>query len=184
MQPFPTLQTARLLLDQPKATDIPNLVLHAGNAKIANQTLNIPHPYREEDGLAWIRHLEQEFAEAVQVSFAIRQLGDEGLLGAVGLKITPNHFRAELGYWLAEPYWGKGLVSEAVAAMLHYGFHNLGLHKIIATHLPENPASGRVMQKNGMKQEGILKDHVCKNGQFHTLIQYRITRDEYLAAQC
>ena len=86
-----------------------------------------------------------------------------------------------MGYWLAEPYWNQGYTSEAAAALLQYGFNTLGLHKILATHLVENPASGKVMIKNGMIKEGELKDHAKKNGVYRSLIQYRLTKEEYAA---
>ena len=91
--------------------------------------------------------------------------------------------RAALGYWLAEPFWNNGFVTEAVGRLLAFGFQELKLNKIYATHLLHNPASGRVMIKNGMVKEGELIDHMKKGDEYMSVAQYRLTRKEYSAIQ-
>ncbi len=76
------------------------------------------------------------------------------------------------------------MATEAVKIILNYGFNTLQLNKIIATHLVENLASGHVMIKNNMKKEGELKEHTKKNGIYHSLVQYRLTKSEYIEATC
>lgn len=101
------------------------------------------------------------------------------VIGCIGLKIETKYQHAELGYWIGEPFWNKGYITEALGTLLAHGFNVLGLHKIFAHHMLENAGSGKVMIKNGMKQEGILKEHILKNGKFQTLIVYGILADEY-----
>ena len=98
------------------------------------------------------------------------------LIGAIGLIIDKKFNRAELGYWVAKEYWNQGYCTEAAKAILEYGFHNLHLHKITAIHITRNPASGKVMEKIGMKQEGIFKEHVIKWNKYEDVVSYGILR--------
>lgn len=180
MKEFPDLGTERLLLTELTYTDIPAIVEHAGNRKISKNTQNIPHPYTEKDAIFWINAAAKGFHNKQQYTFAIKLKGSREFLGGIGLRIETKHCRAELGYWIGEPYWNKGYASEATKAVLQFGFRELALHKIFATHLEHNPASGKVMIKNGMVKEGLLKDHIFKDDLFHSLVQYRLTREEYL----
>jgi [ribosomal protein S5]-alanine N-acetyltransferase len=101
------------------------------------------------------------------------------LVGAVGIRFTPANNRAELGYWIGKPYWGRGYCSEAARAVLAYGFDERGLNRIYAHHMTRNPASGRVMQKAGMQREGILRRHFLKWGVFEDVEIYGILREEW-----
>jgi len=78
--------------------------------------------------------------------------------------IEADHRRAELGYWIGVPYWGKGYATEAARSVVNYGFSTLELHRIFASHVPANPASGRVLTKIGMRHEGRLLGHILKWG--------------------
>ena len=100
-------------------------------------------------------------------------------MGAVGIELSVENEHAELGYWIGEPFWGQGYCSEAAAEVLKIGFQHFGLHKIHAHHLTRNPASGRVLQKIGMKQEGLLREHFKKWGVFEDILFYGI-----LASEC
>jgi ribosomal-protein-alanine N-acetyltransferase len=97
----------------------------------------------------------------------------------MGLVINQKHESAELGYWIGKPYWGNGYGTEAAKAVLHYGFTVLGLNRIYATHMSRNPASGRVMEKIGMKYEGCSRQHVKKWDVFEDLKMYAILKSEY-----
>lgn len=136
-------------------------------------TLNIPHPY--EDGMAetWIATHGPAFNREEMVVFAIAP-ADHSLVGTISLRLEPRHRRAELGYWIGLPFWGRGYATEAGTAILAYGFGALALNRIHATHLVRNPASGRVMEKLGMQCEGIHRQHVWKDGQFEDLARYAI----------
>ncbi|MDZ7693856.1 MAG: GNAT family protein [Balneolaceae bacterium] len=80
---------------------------------------------------------------------------------------------------MGEPFWNNGYATEAIREVLIFGFDEINIHKILATHLLNNPASGKVMAKNGMVKEGELKDHIKKGDKYLSLIQYRLTRDEF-----
>jgi ribosomal-protein-alanine N-acetyltransferase len=176
---LPTLHTPRLLLRAFAPTDVPHLVALAGNYEVARNTLNIPHPYSEADARRWVQFTQDNLAQQTGYAFAVELKATGDFIGGIGLTVDRRFDRAEAGYWLGQPYWGQGLMSEGLAALLQFGFEELALNKIYATHIAGNPASGRVMLKNGMVKEGELVQHTRRDGQFHDLWQYRLTRAEY-----
>ncbi|MFS4469230.1 GNAT family N-acetyltransferase [Maribacter sp. 2210JD10-5] len=185
MKKFPNLETERLVLSEVVQSDVPNIVLHANNRNVTDNTRSLPFPYTEKDAVDWIRIINKGFHNEDQYAFAIRRKNGLEFIGAIGLTISLSNNRAELGYWLAEPFWNKGLITEAVQRLLKFGFENLNLNKIIAVYLSSNEASGKVMVKNGMIKEGVFKDHDVKKdhsvyeGKYVSLIQYRLLKSEY-----
>jgi len=177
--PYPTVETERLILRAFTPADAPEVQRLAGEREIAATTATIPHPY--EDGMAekWIRTHEAAFQEGTGVVFAVTRRLDGGLVGAIGLTIQREHRRAELGYWIGKPYWNQGYATEAARAVLRHGFEQVGLRRIYARHFGNNPASGRVLVKVGMKYEGCLREHFRKWGVFQHVILYGISRNEY-----
>jgi len=168
----PVLNTNRLRLRPLVAADGPRVCQLAGVRELYETTLNIPHPY--EPGMAekWIEAVAKAFYEGRGVTLAMEERDSGLLIGAISLGIQSRHQHAELGYWVGVDYWNCGYCSEATRAMLDFGFRNLNMHRIFAHHIKENPASGKVMQKAGMQQEGVLREHVQKDGVFHDLVQY------------
>jgi len=185
MENFPELKTDRLILDQIKPQDIPEIVAYANNIKVAENTRTMPHPYFDEDAISWMHLANQGFKQKDNFIFALRKKIDKAFLGGIGLTLNVENNRAELGYWIAEPFWNKGYITEAVKAILKFGFEELNLNKIIAEYLTTNQASGKVMIKNGMIKEAEFKDHDVKRGHnakdnsYVSLIQYRLTNTEY-----
>jgi len=174
-----TLETEHLLLRPFSITDAPEVQHLVGAREIAATTLAIPHPYTTSMAEEWIeRHPEQlERGEALHWAITLRE--DGRLLGAIGLELAQKHARGELGYWIGVPYWGQGYCTQAGRAVVHYAFEQLQLNRIVAYHFAGNVASGRVMQKLGMTQEGVLRQHVCKWGHYVDLVCYGLLRAEY-----
>lgn len=179
MDSLPVLHTDRLLLRMPVAGDIPRLVEYANHPSISKMTLNVPHPYHEKDAISWINMANQGFEEKNHFVFAICKLSDDQFMGGIGLRLNNRFNHAELGFWIGTPFWNNGYVTEATGKILEFGFERIGLHKIFATHFVDNPASGKVMINNGMVKEGELVDHLKKGDEYHTVIQYRLTKDEF-----
>lgn len=175
----PELISERLLLRPFNLADAPIVQKMAGDKAIASMTLNIPHPY--EDGMAeeWIGTHRQSFEAGKEAVFAITLQEDDALIGAIGLTINQEHERAEMGYWIGKPYWGNGYCTEAAREVVKFGFTELALTRIQATHFAQNPASGRVMQKIGMTYEGCLRQYVKKWDNFIDLKMYSILKAEY-----
>ena len=175
----PTLETVRLVLRPFALADAIDVQRLAGMLEVADTTLNVPYPY--EDGLAeqWISGRSELFAAGAAVTYALTLQESGALIGSAGLRLTPEHRRAELGFWLGVQYWNRGYVTEAARALVNYGFAEMGLHKITASHFARNPASGRVMQKLGMTKEGSLRQDVRKGDGFEDLAVYGLLAEEW-----
>jgi ribosomal-protein-alanine N-acetyltransferase len=175
----PVLTTARLKLRPFTQDDAAEVQRLAGDRDIADTTLNIPHPYEEGAAERWIGTHAELYAKGELLVFAVTDRSKGHLVGAVGLVPKPDHGRAELGYWIGKPYWGRGYAAESAAEVVRYGFDTLGLNRIYARYMERNPASGRVMEKIGMMREGLSRQHVKKWETFENLVQYGILREEY-----
>ena len=170
----PLLQTRRLELRRFTEADIPELVRLIGAREVAANTLRIPHPYTADDAREFLdgHRARPDFAFAIVLRIQRR------LIGGIGLHPETQHQRAELGYWVGVPYWGKGYATEAAQAVVRYGFDQLGLNRIFASHFRQNPASGKVLKKLGMRHEGRMRQHVLKWGEFMDIELYSILREE------
>ena len=173
----PELETSRLVLRPFRQADVDDVCFLVNDIGVARNTLNIPHPYARADAEAWIAAHGPQLERREAVTYAVTAPG-EGLVGAAGLILEMEHERAELGYWIGRPYWGRGYATEASHALLRWGFATLGLHRIHASHFPRNPASGRVLRKLGMRHEGRLREHVVKWGDHLDLERYGVLRPE------
>lgn len=183
MEPFPHLKTDRLLLTQLTASDIPFIVQYAANKRVSDYTLNLPYPYSEQDAIYWINVANQGYKQGSHHIFGIRLKLQDNFIGGIGLTIEQRFKRAEIGYWLAEPYWNQGYTTEATKAVIGYGFNRLSLNKLTSSHLDQNPASGRVLLKSGLLKEGELKEHVCKQSVYYSLLVYGLTQRDYRQAK-
>lgn len=172
-QPQPTLETERLVIRPFCDTDANAVQSLLQSREIAANTASIEHPYPEGAAALWIATHAGCWARGESAVFAmVERHQREQVRGAIGLEIHARDENAELGYWVGEPWWGRGYATEAAEAVLQFGFSVLGLRKIYAHHHAKNPASGRVMQKVGMEQEGYMKCHVKKWGRFEDVIYY------------
>ena len=167
------IATARLTLRRFTAADAPDVQRLAGTREVALNTLRIPYPYPAGAAEAWIARQQADESEMV---FAIEHEGR--LIGAIGLVLEREHDRAELGYWIGVPFWGRGFATEAAAAVVRHGFENQELNRIYAQVFSRNPASSRVLQKIGMRHEGTLRQHVRKWGELVDLECWGRMRDE------
>ncbi|MFD1552320.1 N-acetyltransferase [Putridiphycobacter roseus] len=179
MEEFPTIKTKRLFLRRITLSDLTELQQIVNNKNITDQLLNFNYPYTKEDALKRFHFVWDGFQENIRYVFLITDLNTDGLLGEIGLHIDSANNHAEIGYWVAEDNWGKGIAKEATKAILKFGFETLKLHKIFATHFTTNPVSGGVLIANKMIKEGVLKDHYLTPTGYQSVIQYRLTKTEY-----
>ena len=152
------------------------LVKHADNRNIwINLRDQFPHPYTMADAEDWVR-LNRNRDPVTNFAIAT---GEEAI-GSVGLQLQADVHRhsAEVGYWLAEPYWGRGITTAALKAMADYAFNTLGLARLYAAHFAWNPASGRVMQKAGFTYESRLRSAAVKDGKTTDELLYALVRPE------
>jgi [ribosomal protein S5]-alanine N-acetyltransferase len=177
----PTLQTERLVLRPFVAADATRFSELAGKHRIADTTVSIPHPYSPAQALDDIHKYSEEFVYGTGAFFAIAlRETPQDLVGGILIKtIDRPHEQGELGYWIDEAYTGRGLVTEAARAMLDYGFNTEGLNRICAYHMVRNNASGNVLARLGMRQEGRLRQMIKKWDVFEDVLVWSILRDEF-----
>ena len=172
------IECERLRLRPFTLADAPDVARLAGDALVAETTLNIPHPYPPGAAEAWIGAHRAEWERGTALNLALERRDDGALVGAIGLGVEREHARAEIGYWIGVPYWGSGYATEATRALIAYAFDELGLNRVYAYHVTGNPASGRVMQKAGMQLEGELREHLRKGDEFRDSRLYGIIRSD------
>ena len=151
-------------------SDLESLVRHANNFKIAkNLTDQFPHPYSPEDGVAYLDMIRDD--DPVKV-FAIEVNGEA--VGSIGIFPQSDIHRkgAEIGYWLAEDYWGNGIIPRAIERVVRYGFETFDITRVFARPFGTNAASQRVLEKANFKQEARLERALFKNGEYKDELIY------------
>ena len=154
--------------------DLPSLIQSANNPAIAGfMNDQFPHPYTEETGRNFIQMASQ--ANPVHI-FAIEVEGQA--VGGIGIHPGSNIERknAEMGYWLAEPFWGRGIITEAVKQLVAYGFQTFDINRIFARPFGTNLASQRVLEKAGFTLEARFDKTIFKNGEYLDELVYAVRR--------
>jgi RimJ/RimL family protein N-acetyltransferase len=154
--------------------DESSLVRHANNPNVARDLADVfPHPYTLDDAFAWVaRHAGIEPPTQFAIEIDASAVGGIGLIIGSGL-----HSRsAEIGYWLGEDYWGRGIMSGVVRAVTHYAFETFDLAHVFAGTFERAAGSRRVLEKAGFILEGRLRQHVTKNGETMDDFIYGIVR--------
>jgi [ribosomal protein S5]-alanine N-acetyltransferase len=159
-------------------SDKESLVELLNNREIYRGTLRIPFPYTGNGFDAWFVRLNERTLEDGQpTAWAIRD-GRGRAIGGIGLDPSAEgpSYRAEIGYWLGQPFWGRGIMTSAVQAVSRHGFEELKLGKITAHVFSFNVASARVVEKAGFQLEGYLRKHFLKDGEFIDAKAYGLVR--------
>lgn len=157
--------------------DLDSLVKFANNCNIAkNLTDAFPYPYYIEDGKAFIETASQNYPRNI---LAIEINGE--VSGAIGVHPQKDIYRKnlELGYWLAEPYWGKEIITKAIVQMTDYAFRNFDINRIYARPFGYNLASQRVLEKAGFVLEARLEKTFFKNGELIDELIYAVRRNTW-----
>lgn len=175
----PTLETARLVLRPFVKGDAEDLAREGGAREIARMTLRVPHPYELGMAEQFIGTMEGEWKSDASALFAMIDRGTGMFAGICGLTREPAHRRAELGYWVAMGFWGKGYATEGGGRLVDWGFEALELARVNAHAFGSNPASLRVLEKIGMKHEGCLRKHILKWDQWEDMVMYGVLREEW-----
>jgi ribosomal-protein-alanine N-acetyltransferase len=165
------LRGARCIVRNWRASDAGSLARCANNAKIAKHLRDrFPHPYTAEDARGFLQATMSPDAEAVNLAIEV----DGRAIGAVGFNpgTDVERYSAEIGYWLAEEYWGRGIVSEAVRLVTDHAFEHLNLLRLFALPFADNAASVRVLEKAGYTREGLLHASAVKHGQVRDQLIY------------
>ncbi len=155
-------------------TDLDNLVQYGNNFNIAkNLTNKFPHPYTREKGEAFLA-----MATASDPAHIFAILVDGEMVGAIGIhpKDDIECNNAEMGYWLAEPFWGKGIMSTVVPQMVDYGFQHFPINRIFARPFGSNTGSQKVLEKAGFQLEARFDKTLIKNGVLEDELIYAVRR--------
>ncbi len=165
------LKTERLILRHFEMEDADDLVRWVSDRRVAEMTSLIPHPYERSMAVEWLERVTRCDTDSGHWVFAITLVESGELIGCIGLHRLQELAIAEFGYWIGVPFWRRGYATEALKAVLRHGFETLKLRRIEAHHFTRNPASGREMEKAGMRREGtqrlrahrmgVLRDRIC-----------------------
>ena len=153
-----------------RSSDLDTLVKYANNRRIwLNLRDRFPHPYTTRDGRAFLQHVQQQLP---LTTFAVAV--DGAAAGGIGFQLQADVERvsAEIGYWLGEPFWGRGIITEALAAVTAHAVATHGLTRVYAMPFAWNTASCRVLEKAGYVLEGRLRNSAIKDGRLTDQLQY------------
>ena len=176
-----TLDCGLCLLRPWRFEDLASQVRHANNPRVAATMRDrFPHPYTEADGREWIAFATSNLAEP---NWAIEVGG--AAVGGIGLmpQSDINAGTAEIGYWLGEEYWGRGITTAALTALSRHALVELGYRRLYATAFVENVRSRRVLEKAGYVLEGILRRSAIKQGRVHDQALYAILSESPIAGR-
>jgi len=179
---FPVLRTARLVLRKARKEDAQHFLLVAQDEDVMRYFGVEPFKSKEQalDAIAWQQRL---WAEGSGIRWVITEPDRDTYIGDVGFfKYERQHRRAEVGYLLARAYWRRGLVTEAMTAVLDYGFVSMGLNRVEALVDPRNAASVGLLSKLGFVQEGLLREYEYERGAFVDLSMASLLRRDWQGA--
>lgn len=176
---FPELRTPRLLLRQIMETDAAALFSLRSDERVMRY-FDAPMMQSEEEACAFLAKSQASFEEGGGILWAISLLEDAAMIGTITIwRIDKTHFRGEMGYLLHPDFQGKGLMSEAMQAVLRYGYDTLNLHSMEANVNPNNQASITLLERNGFVREAYFRENYFFNGKFlDTAVYSRLSTTE------
>jgi ribosomal-protein-alanine N-acetyltransferase len=167
LTPFPELRIERLLLRELTAADAPTLLVQRSDTRIMQYLDREPDTTLAET-MALLELIKRNVTDNAGITWGIVKRGTEDVvIGTIGFwRMIPEHHRAEIGYGLHPDHWQQGIMSEAMAAVLAFGFQVLKLHSVEANVNPQNEASRRLLEKHGFVQEAHFRQRYFFRGQF------------------
>jgi [ribosomal protein S5]-alanine N-acetyltransferase len=179
LKDLPTLETERLILRKMAPSDAEAVFAYASDPEVTRYVIWETHR-SIEDSRAFLELESSKRESGGEPEWGIVYKGDHRFIGTCGIvSWDPDHARAELGYVLSRDYWGRGLMAEAVRAVISFCFQRMNLHRIEARCTAENAASARVMEKAGMTHEGTLRQREVIKGAYRDMELYAILKGEF-----
>lgn len=177
---FPILETERLILRKPEISDASDVLVFRGDPVVQRYDDPVIHTIQEAQ--AFINELQDEFRNQNGISWVLELKEQKIVIGCFGLHHwNQYHRRAEAGYGIAHAYWGQGFASEALKAMLRYGFKRMSLNRIYAGTIADNHESVRLLERNRFTREGTRRKHSWEDdGTFHDSAIYGLLANEFL----
>lgn len=180
---FPVLETARFRLRAVTEEDAPDIFRIMSDPNVTRYFGSAPMAAREK-AAERARAIQAAFAERAGVRWAITDRASGEFLGSCGFwRLIKQHYRAEIGYELAPERWGQGVMPEAAAAVLTFGFTTMGLHSVEAQIHPDNTGSRRVLEKLGFVQEGYFRENYYEQaeGRFTDTAVFSLLRTNWMS---
>ncbi len=178
---MPPLRTSRLLLRCARMRDAEDIFRYAGDPLVSRYVLWSTHR-SVADSRGMLRSLIRQYHSCRPATYVIEELATGQVIGTIGFtSYDPEIKTAELGYSLARDRWNRGYATEALQAVLALCFDRMRLHRAEAVHDVRNPASGRVLQKCGMRCEGTLRGRVYNKGEWCDVTLWAMTEDDWSA---
>ena len=176
---FPVLTTERLTLREPLLEDAADYFVVGSDPEV--QKYNAPIMQKVEEAEALMAEVRDEYKKQEGISWAVTLTKSDTLLGLFSFyHWSHNHRRAEVGYALARAWWGQGIGTEAVRAMVRFGFEKMNLHRIYAGTIADNHESVAMLEKIGFIREGTKRESSWEDdGTFHDSAMYGLLRREY-----
>jgi ribosomal-protein-alanine N-acetyltransferase len=180
---LPELETERLLLRKMRLDDAEAMFAYASDPEVTRYVLFETHR-SVEDSESFLRLALEGYERGDFGGWGVVLKDSGAFVGTCGMDAgyASEHARAELGYVLSREHWGRGLMPEAVRAVIRFGFGRIGLNRVQARCIAENAASARVMEKAGMTYEGTLRESEFIKGAYRDMKLYSILRREYRPA--
>ena len=176
---MPTLETPRLRLRKLSMRDAQDIFDYSQDPQVARYVLWEAQTSLSE-ARSYIRFMLRKYRLGEPASWGIEWKETGRIIGTIGFMwIQRDNAAAEVGYSLSRAYWNRGIMTEALSALLRYGFRSMNLNRIEAQHETENPASGAVMRKCGMQREGLLRQRLLNKGRFVDVELYAILRKDF-----
>lgn len=176
---FPILKTERLILRQIEKSDA-NSILNYMSDKDVMRYYGLDPFQTVEDALEEIIWYHSTFYKKTGIRWGITLKDENIVIGSCGfLNIVAQHYRTEIGYELSKSFWGLGIASEALNAIIAYGFKHLGLQRIEALIEPLNLPSQKLAERQGFIREGLLRNYEFTGGKFDDLYMYSMLRRDF-----
>lgn len=169
--PFPVLYTERLLLREVQDTDRPGLFRLFTRPEVT-QYYHVMPLHAEPDAQKIVNMFRKVYMERTGLRWVITAKGGDSIIGIIGFHTIVAGHKGTMVYVLDPAWWGRGLVTEAIAAVIQYGFEQLGLKRIDAEVMPGNTASEKALLKNGFQHEGLLRNWIQWNGEIYDVNMY------------
>jgi [ribosomal protein S5]-alanine N-acetyltransferase len=172
--PFPVITTDRLLLRRVEMADVPEIQRLRSDEQLMKY-IHRPRFENATEAAAFVEKIHNMVAANEGIGWGITRKDDPKVIGHISFHILyKEHYRAEAGYMLFAEYHRKGIITEALQAILHYGFTAMGLHSVEAITDGENSASRKLLEKSGFIQEGYFRESTYWEGRFHDKVVYSL----------
>lgn len=178
---FPELQTINLRLRQLSAGDSHALFQIYSNSDVT-RFYELETFHSVQDALALINIESARWDRGEAVRWGITQLQNEIVIGTCGLLFDSKNHTAALGYDLAQPYWRRGIMTEALTIVIRFTFLTLGINRLQAMVMPENTPSTRLLESLGFSKEGLLRQAAYFKGRYHNMICYALLKPDWSQA--